>query len=188
MSALIVLSLVVLQATAQQSPFNAYEVFLSSRKLPGTCTGENPDQFRNRTYTFLGSVNPASALTLHNGKFVERNDLGTVEWETSLVAVQPMKLANRMGTLLIIGAAHINGTGGATHVLVVECRDHQLTVWFEAAGEGIRAASFEPEAQELSVSRWIWSSSDGHCCPSKQAQERYRWRRDASGFVRIGGR
>ena len=33
-------------------------------------------------------------------------------------------------------------TGGATHVLVVECRKRALIVWFEAAGEGIRTASF----------------------------------------------
>jgi hypothetical protein len=187
MHAVIFLSLALFQATAEQSPFSSYEVFLSPRKLPGTCAGEDPDQFRNRTYTFRSGVYPAeSAVTLHNGEVVERNALGTAEWETDLLAVEPVKVATRIGTLLIIGSNHVHGTGGATHLLVVECRNHELTVWFEAGGEGVRDASFEVAAQELLVSRWIWSPTDAHCCPSKEGQERYQWHRRAGRFVRVG--
>jgi hypothetical protein len=187
MHAAIFLSLVLFQAPAGQSPFNSYEVFLTPRKLGGTCAGEDPDQFRNRTYTFRSHVYPAEhGVTLHDGEVVERNLLGTAEWETSLVAVEPVKVETRMRTLLIIGANHVNGTGGATHVLVVECRNRELTVWFEAGGEGIRDASFEAAGQELSVSRWIWSPTDAHCCPGREGQERYRWRRSAARFVRVG--
>src|SRR4026207_2312133 len=60
----------------------------------------------------------------------------------TLVAVEPVKVETHMRTLLIIGANHVNGTGGATHVLVVECRNRELTVWFEAGSEGMRDASF----------------------------------------------
>ena len=75
MHAVIFLSLVLFQAT-EQSPFSSYQVFLSPRKLPGTCAGENPDQLRNRTYTFLSRVYPSGhALTLHDGKAMERNPL-----------------------------------------------------------------------------------------------------------------
>ena len=187
MHAVIFLSLVLFQVTTEQSPFSSYQVFLSPRKLPGACAGEHPDQLRNRTYTFLSSVYPSGhALTLHDGKAIERNPLGTVEWETSLVAVEPMKIETRRGTLLTIGANHVHGTGGATHVLVVECRNRELTVWFEAGGEGVREASFEAADQELSVSRWIWSPADAHCCPSKEGQERFRWRPRAARFVRVG--
>jgi hypothetical protein len=87
--------------------------------------------------------------------------------------------------LLVIGALHVHGTGEFTHVLVVECRNRQLTVWFEAGGEGIRASSLDAAAQELSIVRWIWSPSDAHCCPSKEDHERYRWDRGAERFVRI---
>jgi hypothetical protein len=187
MHAVIFLSLVLFQATAEQSPFSSYEVFLSPRKLPGTCAGEDLDQFRNRTYTFRSRVYPsAHGVTLHNGKVVERNPLGTAEWETSLVEVEPVKVETGMRTLLIIGANHVHGTGGATHVLVVECRNRELTVWFEAGGEGVRDASFESADQELSVNRWIWSPTDAHCCPSKESQERYQWRRSAGRFVPVG--
>ncbi len=186
MHAVIFLSLVLFQATAEQSPFNSYEVFLSPRKLPGPCAGQEPDQFRNRSYTFSGNVYPSGqSVTLRNGKFVERNPLGTAEWETSLITVEPVKAETGMRTLLIIGADHVHGTGGATHVLVVECRNRELTLWFEAGGEGIRDASFEASNQELSVNRWIWSPADAHCCPSKEGQERYQWRRGAGRFVRV---
>jgi len=184
MPAVILLSLVLLQAIAAQSPFGSYEVLLSPRTLPDTCAAEDRDQFRNRTYTF-GSRG-GSSVTLHNGKAVELNPLGTPEWETSLVSVEPVKLGTREATLLVIGSLHVHGTGEFTHVLVVECRNRQLTVWFEAGGEGIRASSLDAAAQELSIERWIWSPSDAHCCPSKEGQERYRWRLGAGGFERIG--
>ena len=170
------LGIAVVSTMPPQSPFNSYNVFLTPRKLPGTCAGQDRQQFRNRTYTFGGDVDPSRAsLTLRDGKFVERNPFGTVEWETSLVSVEPLKVTGRQTTLLVIGSSHVNGTGGATHVLVVECRNRELIAWFEAGGEGIRDASFREAELHLVISRWVWSGTDAHCCPSGKAEERYRW-------------
>jgi hypothetical protein len=183
----ILLSLALFQKPTEQSPFSSYEVFLTPRKLPGGCTGEDPAQFQNRAYTFRSRVYPfGHAVTLHDGKAVERDPLGIAEWETSVDAVKRLKVETGLRALLIIAANHVHGSGGATHVLVVECRNRELTVWFEAGGEGVRAASFEAADQELSVSRWIWSPADAHCCPSKEGKERYRWRPGAARFVRVG--
>jgi hypothetical protein len=184
MHALICLGLALFLAPAAQSPFNSYAVFLSPRQLPGTCADEDLEQFRNRTYTFRSDIYPGKPITLRNGKVIERNPLGTPEWETSLTAAEPLKIASRQATLLIIGSNHVHGSGGATHVLVVECRKRALIVWFEASGEGVRDASFTAGDQDLTVSRWIWSSTDAHCCPSKEAEERYRWR-PGGRFVRV---
>jgi hypothetical protein len=49
----------------------------------------------------------------------------------------------------------------------------------------VRDASFTGVDQDLTVSRWIWSSTDAHCCPSKEAEERYRWG-PGGRFVRVG--
>ena len=86
------------------------------------------------------------------------------------------------GRLLVIGADHVHGSGGATHVMVAECRDRQLVVLFEASGEGVRDASFATNGK-LTVRRWVWSSTDAHCCPGKEAEERYDWSRTGR-FVR----
>jgi hypothetical protein len=185
MHILISLGIAVVSTMPPQSPFNSYNVFLTPRKLPGTCAGHDREQFKNRTYTFGGDVYPSSAsLTLRDGEFVERNPFGTVEWETSLVSVEPLKVAGRQATLLVIGSNHVNGSGGATHVLVVDCRNRELMVWFEAGGEGIRDASFTEADQNLRVSRWVWSRTDAHCCPSGKAEEHYRWR-PGGPFVRV---
>jgi hypothetical protein len=133
MHTLIFLGIALLSARAAQSSFNSYDVFLTPRNLPGTCTGQDREQFRNRTYTFRGHIYPFSnSLTLRDGKVVERDPLGTPEWEMSLATAVPLKVAGRLATLLIIGAQHVHGTGGATHILVVECRKRELIVWFEA--------------------------------------------------------
>lgn len=75
----------------------------------------------------------------------------------------------------------VNGVGRAAHVLVAACRDRRLIVLFEAGGEGLRDAAFA--RRELTVMRWVWSPADGHCCPGKEAEERYRWARNGR-FVR----
>ena len=171
----------LVSAFSPQSPFNSYEVFLTSRNMPGACTGQDRDQFRNRSYSFLG--NSGQSLTLRDGKHIQ-SPLGTPEFETSLETAVPLNAAGRLATLLIIRSQHVHVLGGTTYVLVVECRKRQLVVWFEASGEGIRDATFTEADQTLSVSRWIWSDSDAHCCPSMEAEERYRWG-PRGPFVRV---
>jgi len=183
MQILIVFGLALLTGTTQRSPFNSYQVFLSPRTLPGACSSDL-NEFRNRTYTFRSGIYPSdSPLTLHDGEAVERNMFGTPEWETSLARADRVNVDGMEAVLLVIGANHVNGTGGATHVMVTRCRDGQLVVLFEASGEGVRDASFGTTF-ELTVTRWVWSSNDGHCCPSKEAEERYKWGR-ARRFVRV---
>jgi hypothetical protein len=181
MHTLISLSMALVSVSAPQSPFNSYDVFLTPRNLPGRCTGHDVEQFRNRRYTFGGDL--SNPVTLRDGKFVD-SPFGTPEFETSLGTAEALKAADRTATLLIIRSQHVHGTGGTTHVLVVECRNRKLTVWFEATGEGIRDASFTESDQRLTVSRWIWSATDGHCCPSTQTEEGFRWSPHGR-FVRV---
>ena len=171
----------LVSALASQSPFNSYNVFLTPRIMPGACTGQDPGQFRNRTYIFGGNV--SNPVTLRDGTFVEA-PLGTPEFETSLETAQALKAGGRVATLLIIRSQHVHTPGGTTYVFVVECRKRQLSVWFEASGEGIRDASLTEADQTLTVSRWIWAAADAHCCPSGEAEERYRWGRRGE-FVRV---
>jgi hypothetical protein len=184
MHVLIVFGLALLTGTTQRSSFNSYEVFLSPRTLPGACSGDDLKEFRNRTYTFRSDIYPSdNPLTLRDGEAVERNMFGTPEWETSLTGADRVTVDGREAVLLVIAADHVNGTGRAAHVMVARCRDGQLVVLFEASGEGLRDASFGKN-HELTVRRWVWSSQDGHCCPSKEDEERYKWGR-AGRFVRV---
>lgn len=181
----IIFGVTLFVATASGSPFNSYAVFLSPRKMPGVCVSGGLEEFRNRTYTFRSdNVYPfGTPLTLRDGKLIERNLFGTPEWDTSLVSADRVSVDGRRAVLLIVGAVHVNGTGEASHVLVAECRGRQLFVLFEASGQGVREATFAAD-QGLTVTRWVWSSTDAHCCPSKEAEERYQWSR-AGRFVRV---
>ena len=184
MHVLIVVGLALLAGGTQPSPFNSYRVFLSPRTLPGACSSDDPKELRNRTYTFRSDIYPSdSPLTLRDGEAVERNMFGTSEWETSLTRADRVNVDGREAVLLLIAADHVNGTGRAAHVLVTRCRDGQLVVLFEAGGEGVRDASFG-ETHELTVTRWVWSSNDAHCCPGREAEERYKWGRTGR-FVRV---
>jgi hypothetical protein len=182
----IILSVMLFVFSASDSPFNSYAVFLSPRKLPDACASGSVEEFRNRTYTFRSDkVYPfGTPVTLSDGKLIERNLFGTPEWETSLVSSEGVSVAGRDAVLLVVGADHVNGSGGASHVLVVECREQKLFVLFEASGEGLREAAFVPH-HGLTVTRWVWTSTDAHCCPSKEAEERYDWKRAAGRFVRV---
>jgi hypothetical protein len=181
--AIVVIS-ALLAAAASQSPFNSYEVFLDAHKIPGSCVAGDLEGFRNRTYTFRnGSVYPFGApLALSDGRLIEQNPLGTPEWETSLLSAEWVTVERRQAALITIGANHVHGSGGVTHVLVAECRDRQLFVLFEASGEGVRDVAFTKN-RGLTVRCWVWESNDAHCCPSKQAEERFHWR--GGRFVRV---
>jgi hypothetical protein len=174
----------LLAATSLPSPFNSYEVFLAPRTMAGACSPGDPEQFRNRTYSFRGNRPPHAPLKLRDGRAIERNMFGTIEWESALVTADPFAVAGRPAVLLVVGVNHVHGSGGASHVIVAECRARRLVVLFEAGGEGIQDASFSPSGQ-LTVTRWIWAADDAHCCPGKQADERYVWGR-AGRFVAAG--
>jgi hypothetical protein len=184
MHPLIMFGIALLTATTPESPFNSYDVFLSPRTMAGACSSGDLEGFRNRTYTFRSRIYPSgNPLTLRDGQVVERNLFGTPEWATSLARADRVNVDGRPAVLLMIAAEHVNGTGSATHVLVAECRAQQLVVLFEASGEGVRDASFAT-SHKLTVMRWVWSSTDAHCCPSKEAEERYGWSRTGR-FVRV---
>jgi hypothetical protein len=183
MLTLISFSIALLSATALQSPFNSHEVFLTPRNMPGACSGQDPEQFRNRRYTVLGDQ--GGAFTLHDGKLVDA-PLGTPEVETTLVTAKSLNIAGRMATLLIMRTQLVHSLGGRTYVLVVECRNRKLSVSFEASGEGINDVSFTEANQTLTVSRWVWSATDAHCCPGKKAEERYRVG-SLGAFARVTG-
>jgi hypothetical protein len=179
----IVFAVLLFVAQPSESSFNSYDVFLSPRTLPGACASASAEELRNRTYTFR-SPPFDSPVTLSGGKLIERNILGTPEWEISLVSAEAINVAGRRAVLAVVGFEHVNGTGGASHVFVAECRKQRLFVLFEAGGEGVREATFLPE-RGLTVIRWLWSPTDGHCCPSKEVEERYRWDRATNRFVRV---
>jgi hypothetical protein len=184
MQPLIIFAIALFAATASQSPHNSYTVFLRAHKMPGACVTGDLEGFRNRTYTFRnGTVYPFStSLALRHGKLIERNPFGTPEWETFLLSAEWVNVERRRAALVTIGSNHVHGPGGVTHVLVAECRNQQLIVLFEATGEGVRDAAFTKN-RELTLTRWVWASTDAHCCPSKEAEERFRWR--GGRFVRL---
>ena len=162
---------------------SADQVFLSPRALPGTCPESDADPFRNRTYTFLASRRRGETIALHDGKAVERDDIGHVDWQLELVAEDRVTLGNRSAVLLEFFDDHLAGSGSVTTFLVVTCDSGRWQVVLEAAGEGLRRA-FGPAVGEITLTRAIWSPADAHCCPSGEIEERYRWIRDR--FIRVG--
>lgn len=163
-------------STPPESPVNSYHVFLAPRQIAAACSSRDVEDFRNRTYTFRSDIYPfRSQLTLRDGRAVERSPFGKPEWETTLTKADTFRLDDRPLVLLVVTADHVGGTGRASHVLVAECRNGRLIVLFEAGGLGIREAALST-SRGLSVTRSVWSSTDAHCCPSKEVEERYLWK------------
>jgi hypothetical protein len=184
----VVLPLIFLGLFGSQTPpplFNSDSLFLSPRKLPGQCSVTDSTALRNREYTLLGSRHAGMPVKLRDGKAVERDDLGKVDWETVLVGQKNVRIGNRRAVILVFTSDHLSGTGNVTTILAASCEGGELEVVFEAEGEGIRH-TFLPAGPEIVLMRPVWSSTDAHCCPIREATERYRWSRASGQFTRIG--
>ena len=107
------------------------------------------------------------------------------EWETELVPQSVVAVDGRPAVMLRFLAIHVGGTGSWGTVMIGTCNDRQLTVVFEAESQGLSDVAFTND-QDLVVRRAVWSTSDAHCCPSREAEERYRWDHNTGHFVRIG--
>jgi hypothetical protein len=183
---LLIFGLWLVGVQAKGSPFNTYDVFLSPVAAPGGCSVDDAAGFRNRTYRLRGRIYPMGGpLAFKSGKNVERNPLEKVEWETTLSAPEVVRVGGQPAVMLVFGSDHVGGTGSATHILVARCDDRQLHILFEAAAEGIRDVVVS--ADQIRVKRWIWSETDGHCCPSGQTEERYRWNFATGRFLAARG-
>ena len=183
----ILIGLAALGAQANESPFNAYRVFLDKGQVPGGCSTSDSSHFRNRAYVFRGWMHRDAPLVLREGKALELNDLGKAEWETELVQQSVVAVDGRPAVMLRFLAIHVGGTGSWGTVMIGTCNDRQLTVMFEAESLGLGDVAFTND-QDLVVKRAVWSRSDAHCCPSREAEERYRWDHNTGHFVRIGAR
>ena len=183
----VLISAVLAGAQTTGSPFNTDAVFLDRSRIPGGCSVTDTEHFRNRAYSFRGWMHRDAPLVLRGGKALERNDVGTPEWETELVRHSVVTLGGQSAVMLRFFANHVGGSGSFGTVLIATCSDQQLTVVFEAESQGLKDAFFATN-EELVVSRAVWSATDAHCCPGGQAEERYRWDRNANRFSRVAAR
>ena len=183
----LLITAVAVGAQTTGSPFNTYAVFLDRAQVPGGCSVTDTEHFRNRAYAFRGWMRRDTPLVLRDGKALERNDVGTGEWETELVRQSVVTLGGQSAVMLQFFANHVGGSGSFGTVLIAICSDQQLTVVFEAESEGLKEAAFTVN-QDLVVSRAVWSATDAHCCPGGQAEERYSWDRNTNRFARVAAR
>jgi hypothetical protein len=110
----------LLGSVALDSPFNTYHVHLPHVMLSGGCAVNDLNQFGNRTYRFRKApMYPFDQpLTLRNGRAVERNPDGSIEWESVLGRAQTVELGKSPAALIEIGASHLQGTGSIEYLLV----------------------------------------------------------------------
>lgn len=182
--AAVFLGLVAIGTQATGSPFNTYDTFLDKAQMRGGCSVSDSKAFRNRGYQFRGRRRGEGPLVLHDGKALELNELGTREWETELLQQSVVAIGGQSAVMLRFISIHVGGTGSWGNALIVTCDDRQLTVVFEAEGHGLRDIAVTKDGVVV-VKRYVWSTSDGHCCPSGEAEERYRWDRRSRRFVHM---
>ena len=166
-----------------ESPSDSYIAFLEPARMPGGCSIQDAEHFRNRAYVFRGKHDVAK-LVLRDGKARELNVLGTPEWDTELVRQSAIAIGVQSAVLLQFFINHMSGTGSWGKVLIGTCNDRQLTVLFEAEAQGLGETAFTNN-QDLVIKRSVWSMSDAQCCPGGKVEERYRWDRKTGRFVRI---
>ena len=181
----IALVLILSSQVDTESVFNTYGTHLEPVRMPGGCAPTRLDQFGNRTYRFRDApMYPrAQPLTLVNGRAVERNVLGSIEWESTLDHAEFVRLGELSAVLLKITANHAGGTGSIAYVLVVQCRAQGLQVLFEASGP-IKSAAHSSNG-ELALSHGVWSREDSHASPSREVTERFKWVAERARFVLI---
>ena len=181
---LLVLAMTLLGQSAGESPFNTYGVSLLPTTMPGACAPADESHFANRAYRFRDTpMYPHDEpLVLVGGRAVERNGLGSVEWESTLRLAAPIALGTAPAVLLEIEANHVGGTGSIRYVLVVQCQPDGLRVLFEARGP-ITTATFSGSA--LTLTHGVWSRNDSHASPSREVTERYDWAPGGNGFVLV---
>jgi hypothetical protein len=167
---------------AVDSPFNTYAVHLQHVAMSGGCFANDLDQFGNRTYRFRKTrMYPGDQpLTLRNGRGVERNPDGSIEWESVLHA-RPVELGKSPAVLLEILAVHVQGTGSITYLLVGRCRSTAMEVVLEVSGP-LKDSTYTM-ADGLTITHYEWSANGCHACPSRQVTERYTWEDKRDRFV-----
>src|SRR5262245_10043540 len=143
--------------------------------MQGGCTGTSLGQFRGRTYRFRQApMYPFDQpLALSDGRSVDRNPDGSIEWESTLEHSERVRVGSASAVLLKIFANHVGGTGSIAYVLVIRCRPRKLEVVFEASGPN-KDVSYSKNGV-LSLSHGVWSRDDSHASPSRESTERYKW-------------
>lgn len=183
----LLISLVPLRTQSTESPFNTYVVFLEKAHSPGRCAVADSEHFRNRSYSFRGSMRRDTPLVLRNGKALELNALGRPEWETELVQQSIVAVGRQSAVMLRFLVNHVSGSGSWGTVVIGTCDHRELTVLFEAESQGLSDVALKTDGI-LVVKRAVWSRSDAHCCPSSEAEERYRWDPASEHFVHVAAR
>jgi hypothetical protein len=180
-----ILVLMLLGLAVQDSPFNIYSVHLQHVALTGACAVNDLDQFGNRAYRFRGArMYPFDEpLTLRDGRAVERNPDGSIEWESFLARPASIQLGDAPAVILEIGAAHLGGTGSVAYLLVGRCRPNALEIVLEASGP-LKDSTYS-ESDGLKISHYVWLPNDCHACPSREITEWYRWDSRRDRFVLV---
>ena len=98
----IALVLILSSQAGTESVFNTYGTHLEPVRMPGGCASTRLDQFGNRTYRFRDApMYPgARPLALVKGRAVERNELGSIEWESTLDHAEFVRLGQLSAVLL----------------------------------------------------------------------------------------
>ena len=157
-----------------QSPFNVYTALVDRRDLAPRCRVDDEAFFRNLTYPFHGKGYPRErSVKFRDGRFDERDDLGRIDWTTTLDRQEQIQLGNQGAVLLSFEADHVSGSGTNSHVFVVRCRDQRAEIVFEASGEAIHADYSNEWGLEIDVP--FWKTEDSHADPSMEIREQYRW-------------
>lgn len=182
MTAIFVLSLVLAGQGSNESPFNTYGVSLGLATMPGGCRQAETSHFGNRAYRFRDTpMYPHDQpLVFTGGRALERNSLGSIEWESTLRRADPIEIGAMSAVLLEILADHVGGTGGILYVLIVRCRPDRLDVLFEARGP-IRHVAYRRNGG-LTLDHGLWSRDDSHASPSREVTERYQWAAQRNRF------
>jgi hypothetical protein len=171
------------------SGFDSYSVHLEPARMSTPCDSTTLSSLRDFTHRFRGYDYPGGQLTIRDGRNTDTDVLGGVEWVTSLEHQESIELNGTPAVLVVVFSNHVGGSGSATHLLVVRCRQKRLEVIFEAGGGGIHPSpgrGYSYGADEgLWVTHAIWSPNDSHADPSREIVEVYRWQPKRERFLLV---
>jgi hypothetical protein len=185
LSALIGIAL--LGPVASDSPFNVYAVYAAPAAMRAVCDPAQPPHLGDFTHRFRGPNYPRGPLTIRAGVHREINALGEVEWETAIARQEAIRLEGAPALVVLVFSNHVGGSGSATHLLVVRCRQRRWQVIFEAGGAIYPAPGrgYRFSADDLRVTHAVWLPDDAHAWPSRAVDEVYRWHAGRGRFVLV---
>jgi hypothetical protein len=114
------------------SAFSSYAVHLEPTTMATSCDSRSVSSLRDFAYRFRAYTYPSGQLSFHDGKNTDTDVLRGVEWVSSVEHQEPIELDGQPALLAVVFSNHVGGSGSATHLLVIRCRNERLEVVFEA--------------------------------------------------------